>query len=336
MSNYVPTEEVKVPKNFTSLEEVIAKAKKLHGNTYEYTCLIRNAGQPLKVECVCAVHGTFVLRAARHYTEGCGCPKCATTTSLEEFKNRAIEKHGDKYDYSKVQFTTLKDHVTIGCPIHGDFVQKANDHLLYYGCGLCGIIQRAKTNTKTTEWFVAKAIDVHGNMYDYSKSVYTKAAKKLIICCPEHGEFTQQAIAHLSGQGCPLCGIAKVTAAKRNEPDKNGWSYHNWELAGNSSPLFDGFKLYLIECWNSINGERFVKLGKTYTTLANRFRGANMPYEWTVLQQVQGPARYISELEAELHRTLKQNGYAFTPSQMFNGKYECYNTKCVKELNGKL
>lgn len=41
----------------------------------------------------------------------------------------------------------------------------------------------------TTELFIQKAIQVHGNKYDYSKIEYINAKTKIIIICKEHGEF---------------------------------------------------------------------------------------------------------------------------------------------------
>ena len=278
---------------------------------------------------MCPQHGVFTIRAARHYTEGKGCPKCSAITSLEEFKKRAETKHGDKYDYSKVAFDTLKDKVTIICPEHGEFRQKANDHILYYGCPSCGVNKRAKSKTKTTEEFKRKAACIHEGKYDYSKSVYKGADKKITVVCPDHGEFEQTAITHTSGQGCPKCGRERTTAAKRNNPDANGWSYTNWENAGNKSKLFAGFQLYIIECEG--NGEKFTKVGKTFTSIGERFKGSTLPYEWKLVKLIVGSANYVSKLEEELHRNLKDAGNQYVPNIKFNGMHECYSIN-YKEL----
>jgi Zn finger protein HypA/HybF involved in hydrogenase expression len=295
-----------------TLDDIVAKARAKHGNKYEYNTLIKEKGEPIKVECVCPLHGVFTIRAARHYTEGKGCPKCSTITSLDEFKRRAKTKHGDKYDYSKVAFNTLKDKVTIVCPEHGEFKQKANDHILYYGCPDCGVSKRAKSKTKTTEEFKQRAAD-----------------KKITITCPDHGEFEQAAIIHVSGQGCPKCGRDRTTAAKRNNPDANGWSYSNWENAGSKSKLFVGFQLYIIECAG--NGEKFTKVGKTFTSIGERFKGNTLPYEWKLVKSIVGSANYISRLEEELHRNLKDAGNQYVPKIKFNGMHECYSIN-YKEL----
>lgn len=71
----------------------------------------------------------------------------------------------------------------------------------------------------TTEEFIRRAKETHGNKYDYSKSVYVNKRAKLTIICPEHGEFEQLPMNHIRGQGCPICG--KNKAAERIGDYKN-------------------------------------------------------------------------------------------------------------------
>lgn len=65
-------------------------------------------------------------------------------------------------------------------------------------------------NALTTETFIQRSIDVFGNRYNYSKSIYTTAHSKVIIICQEHGEFEQTPNNHLWGEsGCPKCKYEK-------------------------------------------------------------------------------------------------------------------------------
>lgn len=59
------------------------------------------------------------------------------------------------------------------------------------------------------ECFVLKAIECHGEKYDYSRVNYINAKSKVCIVCPKHGEFWQLPRKHLNGQGCPTCGGSK-------------------------------------------------------------------------------------------------------------------------------
>lgn len=194
-----------------SLEDVVEKARVIHGKAYKYTKLIKEKGKSIKVECVCPRHGVFVIRASRHYTEGKGCPICSLDTKkkgTDEFIKEASRKYSGKYDYNRVVYTHNKVAVDIICPIHGVFRQTPNQHLRSkYGCKACGIAMRAQSRTKDTEWFIKTAKEVHGNKYSYGKTVYTKGLEHVVITCPVHGDFKQLAVSHTSqAQGCPTCG----------------------------------------------------------------------------------------------------------------------------------
>lgn len=66
----------------------------------------------------------------------------------------------------------------------------------------------------TTEEFIKKATDVHGNKYDYSKVFYNSNKQKICIICPEHGEFWQRPNDHLNGNGCPICSGRKKSTTE--------------------------------------------------------------------------------------------------------------------------
>ena len=67
-----------------------------------------------------------------------GCRKCAGMgQDTEERIARAKETHGDKYDYSKTEYTSPQEKVTITCPEHGDFQQTMIHHINGTGCPQC-------------------------------------------------------------------------------------------------------------------------------------------------------------------------------------------------------
>ena len=125
--------------------------------------------------------------------------------TCEDFKERATKIHGNRYDYSKVDYVNSGTKVCVICPIHGDFYQKANDHLRGCGCKKCGYEKIGNKLQLSTNEFVEKAQLVHGDKYDYSKVIYTKTKENVVIICPIHGEFLQKPNDHLSGCGCPKC-----------------------------------------------------------------------------------------------------------------------------------
>jgi hypothetical protein len=55
----------------------------------------------------------------------------------EQFIVDAVKIHGDKYDYSKVNYLGNKVKVIIVCKNHGEFMQTPNDHTGKHGCRKC-------------------------------------------------------------------------------------------------------------------------------------------------------------------------------------------------------
>ena len=138
--------------------------------------------------------------------------------TTEEFIEKARKIHGDKYDYSKVNYIDSHTKVCIVCPEHGEFWQIPNEHLKSIGCPMCGMKIKKEKLTLTTEEFIEKARKIHGDKYDYSKVEYVNTRTKVCIICPEHGEFWQKPMNHLMGNGCKKC--AKIMRAKHNKGTK--------------------------------------------------------------------------------------------------------------------
>ena len=132
-------------------------------------------------------------------------PKRLTT---DGFIVRARAVHGDLYDYSKVEYVTNQVPVEIICPIHGAFFQRPNNHLQGSGCPHPDCCP-GKGHKLTTEQFVAKAVALHGDEYDYSEVVYDGREVPVTIICKKHGAFRQAPNVHMMGCGCPVCGKDK-------------------------------------------------------------------------------------------------------------------------------
>ncbi|UVX29516.1 endonuclease [Klebsiella phage VLCpiS13f] len=120
--------------------------------------------------------------------------------TTEEFISKARMVHGDKYIYDKSVYTGSNIKIVITCPYHGDFLQSPHGHIMGKGCINCGGSKRA-----TTEEFVAKAMKLHGDRYDYALVNYTNNSSKVSIICKTHGVFEQRPYDHLNGKGCFMC-----------------------------------------------------------------------------------------------------------------------------------
>ena len=92
--------------------------------------------------------------------------------TTEEFINKAKAVHGERYDYSKVEYVDNKTKVCIICPIHGVFYQRPLDHLHGHECSECGKKKNIESRRKTIENFIDESRKVHGDKYDYSKVKY--------------------------------------------------------------------------------------------------------------------------------------------------------------------
>ena len=66
-----------------------------------------------------------------------------------------------------------------------------------------------KKGKKTTEEFIREAKKIHGDKYDYSKTIYEKSQIKVEIVCPKHGSFWVTPNSHLQGRGCLPCANEK-------------------------------------------------------------------------------------------------------------------------------
>ena len=193
------------PMKKLTTEEFIKRAREVHGDKYDYS-KVEYVNSRTKICIICPKHGEFWITPHSHLT-GHGCHKCSCkcVLSAEEFVKRAKEIHGNKYDYSKVEYKNYDTKVCIICSEHGEFWQMPHSHLQGNGCPVCGKLKLREQFQKTNNDFIEQARKVHDNKYDYSKTEYVNANTKVCIICPEHGEFWQSPDNHLHKQGCPLC-----------------------------------------------------------------------------------------------------------------------------------
>ena len=146
-------------------------------------------------------------------------PKRLTT---EEWVNKAKARwEGIKeFDYSRVNYKNNKTPVEIRCQECKEFVHVSPyEHLKKdrtksknHGCPKCGKSKRGRSRRKTKSQHIQDYIAVHGDKYDYSKTIYKDALTPIIIICPKegHGEFRMISNKHKTGQGCKKCHIESI------------------------------------------------------------------------------------------------------------------------------
>ena len=217
---------------YNDMESFIKDSYKVHGNKYDYS-KVNFKKKNDKIKIICPIHGEFITTPHIHLL-GCECPKCTGTKKLttEEFIERARKVHGDKYDYSKVEYVNSKTKVCIICPVHGEFWMTPNMHLYGQECPKCSYSIMGMNRRLTTEEFIERARKIHGDKYDYSKVDYKGLYKSVCIIChkkdkhgKEHGEFWQAPANHLNGNKCPKCKESKLERKVRLSLDENNIMY---------------------------------------------------------------------------------------------------------------
>lgn len=299
--------EINRIKNQTkSKESFITDAIKVHGDKYDYS-LVDYKGNKSKVSIICKTHNeVFEIRPDSHISSKQGCTKCAlrrSSNDKELFLERAIKKYGNKYDYSETNIISCYDKIEVRCKEH-DVVFKLSieNHILGQGCPVCSAINYSKIRTKTTDYFINKSKEIHGNRFDYTDTIYINSKVRVDIKCDRHGTFKQYPQNHLNGGGCRKCAD-EIDIFKREDYVK---------LASNAS-------LYLIKMYNE--NEEFYKIGKTIHTVKIRF-SSTIPYKYEIIDLINYETGFIYDLENELHR--KYNQYKYKPLNSFAGHTECY------------
>ena len=196
-------------------EEFIKKARGVHGDKYDYS-KVEYVNTITKICVICKNHGDFWVVPEKHIHRHQGCPVCSyeefrhkKTKTQKQFIEEAMRVHGDKYDYSRVEYVNSQTPVEIICPLHGVFVQKPNNHLRGNECPQCSREKQSARQAMSQDVWLERANHIHGNKYNYSKVKYVNNHTPITIICPIHGEFTQIPAGHIAGQGCPVCGMSK-------------------------------------------------------------------------------------------------------------------------------
>jgi hypothetical protein len=201
--------------NKLSQDEVIQRIKEFHGDCFDLSKLIY-INSKTKVLIGCKKHEDIFWyeTTPSPLFKGTGCPKCGVDKiwknrkriTTEDFIQRSVKIHTEKYDYSLSKYVSQKDKLIVRCKIHGNFNISPNNHLNGKGCKECGLERSKKSRLKGLEYYLIKSRLYHGNKYNYCEVVYLNSRKKVKITCPIHGEFYQSLQNHSIGHGCEKCG----------------------------------------------------------------------------------------------------------------------------------
>lgn len=207
-STTIPCLKCAVNKNYVNW---LKRANDKFKYKYDYS-KVNYINSRTTVEIICNKHGNFFTKPITHLMSTIGCNECAIEAGkldTTEFIKKSKEIFGDKYIYDKSIYTKNSDNVIIGCPDHGYWTSRASSHLAGCGCMQCSIIEQRLGNAA----FIEKAVEVHGDRYDYSKVNYTTNKTPVEIICSQHGSFFTKPNSHVSAKnGCPKCIQSKNEA----------------------------------------------------------------------------------------------------------------------------
>ena len=206
------------------LNDFIEKAKEIHGEKYNYSKVIYiDSKTPVIIICnIC--NNEFEQIRNTHLIGNGGCKVCAKkkfkksrTFTNEIFIKKAKEIHGNKFDYSLINYIDSQTYIIIRCILCDyTFETIPNNHLKGRGCKKCANKLQANNLRKPQEQFIKECCEKHKDengdpIYDYSLVEYKSTHEKIIIICKIHGFFEQSPSDHLSSKGCNDCAILKRT-----------------------------------------------------------------------------------------------------------------------------
>lgn len=291
------------------------QVEKVHNGRYDLS-VTEYRGADNLVEAICPEHGMFSIEA-KYLKSFRGCQLCgyaragaSSRGNTDDFVSKAKKVHGERYDYSLVNYSTCKENIKIICKIHGEFECVPNNHLQGKGCRLCGYQASIKSRVLSQQEVIERFTEKHHERYDYSLVEYEgDAHQHLKIVCKDHGEFMQSYANHFhGGKGCPDC-------AKEFSPRLKRGFLKSYQAKNYAS-------LYLLSC--SGNGEQFYKIGITTKDIKSRFSGEeSMPYDYELLHLLVSDGDSVWELEKTLHREYFHVKYL--PKLAFGGMYECFS-----------
>lgn len=207
-----------------TLDGFIAQSISVHKNKYDYSKTTIGTWKT-KVCIICPEHGKFWKSPNNHIRQKQGCPICSNimrtknqTMTQDEFLKRAKTVHPN-YLYEKAIYIKSYEKVCVTCPIHGDFWQEANSHLMGSGCPKCYLEKSSKEKLTSQDVFIKRAKSIYGNRFVYDKTKYIGIHEKICVTCRQHGDFYVRANDFLNDVNCKECSKIKCSRQRRKKKD---------------------------------------------------------------------------------------------------------------------
>ena len=250
-----------------------------------------------------------------------GCIHNLMFSSLFDEHKLKINSALDKKDF--LIKTLMSKNYYSGYEVIGEFIRGDVPIEINTKYGICkikpnqllqGIAPSIRSAVNKNQYFINMAIEIHSDLFDYSKVNWVSATKKVEILCKTHGSFFQTPNNHLNNRGCDKCrhlnsGLKSL-----------GWTLDMWIKTSEKSKNFDSYKVYIIKCFNE--NEKFYKIGRTFTTIYERYK-YRFIYDYEIMYEYEGYPEDCYNLEIKLKQVNKNNKYK--PNIKFNGYTECFS-----------
>ena len=172
--------------------EFIEKAKKVHGDKYDYSKVIYR-GWDEKVCIICPIHGEFWQQSCAHIARGHGCPQCAMTQNKEYSLSQGIITFQklvntvlDKYEVDISQYQGWDKEITVVCKKHGSFTTTPTK--LKYTKNPCPHCREELKKPKKEkilvdykQLFIDKLEKKYPNRFNYENLNYINADKEITL-----------------------------------------------------------------------------------------------------------------------------------------------------------
>jgi very-short-patch-repair endonuclease len=250
--------------------------------------------------------------------------------TTEFFIKRARLVHGDRYDYSKINYINKETKGIITCPKegHGDFLQRLGSHLRGCGCPNCAKKIRISKKTYTNDKFVQKSSELHKGFYSYKKTKYINSQTLVTITCPNHGDFEQIPASHLQGKGCNYCAIEQRANNSRmkneefiilgNKKFNHKFDYTDVNMVNCDTPVTIGCPehgKFLVTPYNHLNSKHGciscgnknsakMKLSDTPTFIKNAIAMHGYKYDYSLVDYIN--SKTPIKIKCKIHGIFKQ------------------------------
>ena len=124
-----------------------------------------------------------------------------------EFAKCVIRQQNDiNFNLDDFIYISDKQKFKLRCPKHDLIWETTYGNLISNkSCKKCGVEKYSASNTKSKSYWLKKFKDVHGDKFNYSKSLFKGTNDEILIICDKKHEFEQSPSKHSAGRGCPHC-----------------------------------------------------------------------------------------------------------------------------------